>query len=97
LKRPPADIWKVRVSELSEAAYAWTIEGNTLAEDELRRFYKRLQYDPRALGQRFRPDEPDIEHWLYESPRFPRRPRLRIYYTIDEPNRVASIERLQLL
>lgn len=84
-------------SELSERAFVSTIEGNSKAEDELRRVYTLLQYEPRSLGKRFRDGEDDPEHWAYESPKIPRRPRLRIYYLIHPTERLVSIERIQLL
>jgi hypothetical protein len=87
----------VRTSDFSERAFASTIEGNDKAESELRRAYRLLQYTPRALGVRFREDEPGPEHWVFESPKIPRRPRLRIYYLIHPTERVVSIERIQLL
>lgn len=87
----------MRTSEFSERAYARAIEGNSLATDELRRIYRRLEHDPRSMGQRIREDDPGLEHWVYESPKLPRLPRLRAYYTIDAENRIVSLERIQLL
>lgn len=87
----------MRTSERSEHVYAWTIEGNPLAEDELRRVYRRLQYEPRSIGRRFKEDAPGLEHWIYESPKLPRLPRIRVYYTIDPDQRIVSIESIDLL
>lgn len=87
----------MRTSEFSERAYDWTIKGNTLAEDELRRIYRRLEHSPRSIGQRIREDAPGVEHWVYESPKVPRLPRIRAYYTIDPARQIVSLERIELL
>jgi len=46
------------------------------------------------MGRRFRHEALGIEHWVYESPFVPRRPRIRIYYTVDPVGYVVSIERI---
>jgi hypothetical protein len=49
------------------------------------------------MGRRFRHEAVGLEHWVYESPYVPRRPRIRIYYTIDPSELIVSIERISLV
>lgn len=80
----------MRTSERSELEFAKLEHTNPVAAAEFADLYLRFQTDPRSIGRRFRFDDPAVEHWVYESPRVPRRPAIRIYYTIV--GRVVSIE-----
>lgn len=84
----------VRESELSEHVYFRDICTSPFLDDEFRQFYQDLHLKPRQIGVRFRLGDPAKEHWLYESPRIPRRPRMRVYYTIEQD--IVSIERIGL-
>ena len=57
--------------------------------------YSRLQWNPRELGVRFRMEDMEREHWVYESPMIPGRARLRLYYTISGD--IVSLEAVGLL
>ena len=85
----------MRDSELSEHAYFRDICNNSLLDDEFRQFYRDLQFRPRAVGERIRPEDTSKEHWVYKSPQIPRRQRFRVYYTIE--GRTVSIERIGLV
>ena len=70
------------MSERSEHAYWASISTNPVADEEFTAIFKRLQFEPREIGRRFRYEDPAIEHWVYESPSLPRRVKIRVYYTI---------------
>lgn len=70
------------MSERSDHAYWASISTNPVADEEFTAIYKRLQFEPREIGRRFRVEDPNLEHWVYESPSLPRRAKIRIYYTV---------------
>lgn len=80
---------------LSERAYIRQFSNNPVASEEFAQIYRQLGVDPRLVGERVRREDPRKEHWVYESPQIPRRPRFRVYYTVE--GRIVSIEALVLL
>lgn len=94
LKRAPPNIWVIRTSALSEHAYLRYFSTNPVAQEALSLVYHQLMRDPRAAGRRVPRDDPFKEHWVYESPRLPRVPKIRLYYIIE--GRTVCIEALSL-
>lgn len=94
MKFAPPNIWIVRTSARSEREFSRIERTNPLAAAEFSELYLRFQNEPRALGRRFRHEDPVLEHWVYESPRVLHRPVVRIYYTIR--NQIVSIEAISV-
>lgn len=72
----------MRTSKRSEIEYSRLVSNNRYIADEFADLYLRFQSDPRSLGRRFKHDDPNVEHWVYQTPRISRRPGIRIYFTI---------------
>ena len=85
------------MSELSEQAYAKGICNNPLARDELSLIYAALERDPYSIGSPVGIAHDFLDYRVHETPRLTKRPRLRVFYTVDGWERVVSIEALQLL
>lgn len=84
------------MSELSEQAYLSGICNNPLACEELALIHEALERDPYSIGSPVGIAHDFLDYRAYETPRLTKRPRLRVFYTVDGWERVVSIEAIQL-